>query len=615
MFSLLSSFISYITTPLYSLIQAPTWFFAAPGKIMGLSTPWRVAIFVAIVSTCLVCSVVALQNLEIFESVRVNLFGENKDYVTRSWSVRGILLLLIVGLSAASGVATYFWLVGEPSRFPEIDEAWNQGLNELSASGIDITDAPLYLVLGFPDVASASALMQASGLKQRVKPTSLGEKPLAWFSLEREEVTSVFVFLFNCCQISCISGGRGLAKGVAAASGGKSPSGKKAGNPLATLANDGGDDSEHTALNSLAAGGNFNPNDTDAFDEPTSADKTYASEPNFQQTMSDESSVVQRGAGAANRTIDDSSSVLPRTVSQSKSKQAGTASYAGEVIKLDPAHAQKATERLAHVCRKLVFSRQPYCPCNGLIVSAPFERLKCEDSQQGTVLGDATRSDIKTITKELGLRAHALALVHGLDTDEDFRVFVKRMRTVRSPADVDRRVGRGLSTWTATDAETIEKLADCSCDAFQKLIYEFFKQTHALTRVDNGQLYRFLAKIRGKVARNLGQWLEQGFAPTETKDNEPVDQLELPQFAGCYFVAAQPVSANLAEEDRLFAHVPGVFEKIVELESEIEWTQKSLERDYAYRSAANFFLLLSVAAICVAVIALYNIVTRFKTAA
>ena len=576
--SLFANFFSYITSPVYSLISTPTWFFSAPGKIWGLSVPWRVAVFTGLLLTVLVSVLVFGQSRE--------WFGDELKYDVIENPVQNIPLIavLVLAFSIGIGFATHFWLMEVASRFPLIDDAWKKGMAELHANGIDITDVPLFLVLGVPDTPSANAMMQASGLTLGVKPTENGSKPLLWYTAERNGNLGIFLFLTTCCQTSLMSSGRGLES----EKGGKeSPANQFAGQTI-----QGGlqsyDFAPMQSLQLVNEDSGYSDSGVVQYNESAMHSLDGDFEPRQQA----------RPQQAAMRTIDDIASDVKLKPDQ----------RSDNVQHLGQSQAKLAKEQLQHVCRRLLAARQPYCPCNGMIATVPFQMLKSEGEKQGKYLGEATRADMTTLTSELGLRTHTVAVVHGLDTDDDFRVFIKRMRDFQSSADIERRLGKGISTWVDFNTETIESVTACSCDAFQRLIYKFFSSTQSIKKVDNGQLYRFLAKIRGNVVGNLSGWLSNGFAPQdEDQDGKARDISVLPQFAGCYFIAAQPQSPDSVDEDRLSAHVPGLFEKLFELESEIEWTHEAIMRDNAYAYTAKVFFLFSLIAIAIAIVGFFGI--------
>ena len=571
MINLLSNFLSYITAPLYTLISTPTWFFRAPGKFMGMSIPWRVAIFIGICLTIMISTLVVMQLW--------GLFGAEHQFPAQNNAVTFTLLMLflVVATSVVSGLATHFWLMDIPSRYPEIDRAWNEGVSELRSFGIELTDYPLFLVLGIVDQASCLALMKASKMTLGVQPKSDRSKPLYWFSAEKDGETSIFLFLSTCCQTSLLSGGRGMKEDVAEVKG-PAKGGKPQGSPYETINSSDGDGD--SAVNSIGAMHSFGAGSD--IDPLSSAEEFDSDMGGPRHSLADFDDAPARGGGRSPmQTInsddeDDRGAVAVAAPSTTRGIQS-----------LNAKMADQAGEELRYVCRRLRAAREPFCPFNSAIVSVPFPMLKSAGDKQGSNLGKATRSDLTVLTTESGLRSHVISMIHGMENDDDFRVFINRMREFDSPAEVDRRIGKGLSAWSVLNTETIMDVGSCACDAFQKLIYKYFSITNSLKKVNNGQLYRFLAKIRGPVGNNLNTWLVEGFAPSQDQDGRPTNATEWPQLAGCYFVAAQPTSIDDKSEEGLYAHVPGVFGRLNELEGEIEWTPATLRGDKAHRDIAR----------------------------
>src|SRR5262249_38968194 len=89
-----------------------------------------------------------------------------------------ILFLLVYVLC---WLGWYLWKLLEPdeqvSDFPDIDAAWQEALTELGEQGIDITEVPLFLVLGRPDSPEAG-LFHASQLPFKVRAPQRASAPL-----------------------------------------------------------------------------------------------------------------------------------------------------------------------------------------------------------------------------------------------------------------------------------------------------------------------------------------------------------------------------------------------------------------------------------------------------
>ena len=522
----LSNFVNLIR-PVYAVVSSPTWYFSAPGKILGLSVPWRVGAFTGLSLTFIVSVVGGLQvyNEDLFGKALLFSTHANLQYL-------GLVAALLLAFSVVTGLSTQFWLMGFPRRFPLIDNAWNRGIAELQIAGIDLAHVPVFLVCGIADTDGATSLMQASGLRLGIRPTKSESRPLLWFTAEKDGEQAIFLFLCTCCQTSLITAERRLEI------------------------------------------------ETTVKSTPADNARRDTIRENFHSVGFDDSN-FQEAVDVPRQTPD-----VPRPSTK---------------------NAQVALKELQYVCRKLRTARQPFGACNGLVSTVHFQTLKADESEgQGKNLGQATRSDLNLLTCELGLRTHVLALVHGLDEDPDFRSYFERMREFRF-ADVDRRLGKGISTWAEVSTEVLKEVAHCSCDAFERLVYKFFSSTQSLKKADNCQLFRYMANIRGPVEANLTDWLVEGFATHENKDEQPVDPhpQELPQFAGCYFVAAERQTYEVNDEERLCAHAPGLFERLYDLKGEIEWTQAAADRDTSYTAAANLLFLMTLAGIVTIAVGLF----------
>jgi hypothetical protein len=75
-----------------------------------------------------------------------------------------------------------FWLVGFRSRFPEIDDAWNAGVQALARNGISLRAAPVFLILGVPSAELERSIMDACGGEFSVRGVPEGPAPLHWYA-------------------------------------------------------------------------------------------------------------------------------------------------------------------------------------------------------------------------------------------------------------------------------------------------------------------------------------------------------------------------------------------------------------------------------------------------
>lgn len=269
------------------------------------------------------------------------------------------------------------------------------------------------------------------------------------------------------------------------------------------------------------------------------------------------------------------------------------------VVDLNCATVRLAHDQLKYVSRLLRQARDPDYACEGVILTVPYALLREGCDSQCQVLGDLCRSDLAVLTRETGMRSHVISVVHGIERDRDFHVFVKRMREFQSSTDIDRRLGRGLPPWSDGTTEVVASVAEGACETVQRLIDRYLSTTQTLKKIDNGQLYRFLSRIRGSFCVGLKSWLCRVFVQSDRETQSHKANLTLPSLAGCYFLAAEPRTVGVPDDDRLFAHVPGVFSKLSELKEHVEWSASVLESDRRCDIAARIFFYGTLAVVAI----------------
>lgn len=75
-----------------------------------------------------------------------------------------------------------FWLVGYQSRFPDIDHAWEAGVQALARNGISLRSVPVFLILGVPSADLERSIMDACGSEFAVRGVPEGPAPLHWYA-------------------------------------------------------------------------------------------------------------------------------------------------------------------------------------------------------------------------------------------------------------------------------------------------------------------------------------------------------------------------------------------------------------------------------------------------
>jgi hypothetical protein len=128
--------------------------------------------------------------------------------------------------------------------------------------------------------------------------------------------------------------------------------------------------------------------------------------------------------------------------------------------------------------------------------------------------------------------------------------------------------------------------------AFEDWIYMLFREQDALYRPGNQQLFALLCKIRCRLKGRLTDILADGYGFEDTPDGALARNL----FSGCYFASIGPdVESN--------AFCKGVFDKLIDEQEQIEWTEAAdqLESRYQFyiKIAAAALLLLTASLVLI----------------
>ena len=196
MMSFINRIFTILTAPL-RLLLSPTTLFSSSRRLPRISLPAKVAIFLFIF---LAIGITLVRWLIRRTTQNVNVF--------RLWTDQWLWMMLA---ALAISVALYFllklWLKGEVSPYPEIDRAWEAGLVGLEKENIDLTQTPLFLVLGSSGEEQEHALSGASRLSLNVEGIPKGPSPLHWYA----NAEGVYLYF---TQPGCLSRLAIMAKGI-----------------------------------------------------------------------------------------------------------------------------------------------------------------------------------------------------------------------------------------------------------------------------------------------------------------------------------------------------------------------------------------------------------------
>jgi hypothetical protein len=441
-------------------------------------------------------------------------------------------LALVVLIPIALYKAIRVWLEGEVSEQPEIDFAWQAGLEALRENGLSISQSPVFLVLGSSGAAAERVLMRASAVPLRVSETPSGPASLHWYAGN----DGIYLFLSDACAASAFAALVEKRRGDGEAAdlgGGESP-------PPAPVS---------TAAPAVATGGSSRG--TVMLDQ-------------FVADVQSQQAALQRAERPAEAARADEFSVAP---ARSGGDQAAI---------LEPREAQRRLRRLEYVCHLLKQARGGICPANGVLVVLPYAVLRMS-ARENQLLAGAVRDDLHVLQRDLSLRCPVTALLAGMHEDRGFGELVRRVGQKRAG---EQRFGQRFDLRMIPTGEPLGALCALLGGVYEDWIHTLFREDDALSRPGNPRLYGLLCRMRSSLRGSLQKLIVEGFGyePQNKRLPEPIP------FSGFYFAAT-------GETEDQQAFVRGVFDKLHEEQEEVEWTWRAVGGDQAYGLLAWLFVL------------------------
>jgi hypothetical protein len=532
----LGTLLSWIASPFQQLLAIPLEIVSTPKRVLGLSLPKRAAILVFLVFTLLAAGSFALW-----------LKREHPELVHVLMSIAVVAVLIIL----SSIVVHYMvkaWLEHDLSGFPDIDEAWEEGLAELKAAGYNLSELPLFLVLGVPEEAAAKSLLAAAAVGVDVIAAPAGERcALRWFAGP------------NCAVLVVSHAGR-LTRLVARAqeppemSPASSP-----GQPLGTL-------QVPSQYGKTAAPG-FEPGDDfgrSSAPYPTGGDSTLGAPGARPAYTAGTLTPEMAGGHAAHRQAIPG---VPRV------------SQRAPPVALTKDLAEMATARLEHVAHLLCKERLPLCPINGILTVLPFDLIARGD-QEAAEVHNAVRVDLATLRSELRLRSQVVVLYGGMEREDGFPELKRRLGPKVAG---EQQFGKGYNPHCPAIDEELAAVSQHACGAFEDWIYHLFAQKGERLSNPRGnrQLYALVCKIRS-LQQRLENVIVKGYAANGDSNEKPH------LFSGCYFGAT-------GDKDDRRAFVAGVFKnRLLAQDEDVEWTNSAVADNERYQLIANLLVALDI---------------------
>ncbi|TVS19963.1 MAG: hypothetical protein EA424_06365 [Planctomycetaceae bacterium] len=232
------------------------------------------------------------------------------------------------------------------------------------------------------------------------------------------------------------------------------------------------------------------------------------------------------------------------------------------------AERDKQLARLQYLSYRLREAREPLCGINGALVLVPLTMLR-DSTREHFELPRAMQGDLATLQESLGLRFPTSTLLVGLEEHRGFEELVRRIGPQRARS---QRLGHRFDIRLAAVPNQLAVLCARLTGVFEDWVYAIFREHGSIARPGNSHLFGLLCQVRTDLQPRLLRILSGGLG----RDREEApDELPL-GFSGCYFAATG------RSEDRQ-AFVRGVFDKLTEEQSHVEWLRETRLASRHYR--------------------------------
>lgn len=432
--------------------------------------------------------------------------------------------------------AGYFiWKIlgeGEASgEFPDIEAAWSEATAKLYDQGIDLADAPLYLILGRPS-AGEDAFFQAGGQQIAVRSPTAANSPIR-IHAHRDAI-----------YVTC--GGASAWGQFASMLGGEADSSPS----IPGAAPFAADKTIQFGAEALGVSPEF----IDELRELLAKQQQRDLTPEEKARLQELAELTKGPAGGKRRTQPMSAEAMTR-----------------------------GAARLRYLCRLIRRDRAPWCPINGMLVLAPWAATDSDEVAKEAA--GVLQRDLVAARDALQLRYPTIALVCDLELARGFAEF---RRSFAPDAIQKSRIGQRLPLAPDVPPAEVAGLLERGVQWIGQTvlpagIVKFLrmepvpqpgKPAPVVASNHNRNLYLLLNQVyqRGpRLARILSRGLQGGSA------NEYADPLDaLPLFGGCYLAGT-----GRAETDQAF--VRAVLTRLMDAQSSVSWTSQAIAEDARYR--------------------------------
>jgi type VI protein secretion system component VasK len=253
----------------------------------------------------------------------------------------------------------------------------------------------------------------------------------------------------------------------------------------------------------------------------------------------------------------------------------------------DTAEVERLTARLKHLCWLIRTERRPYCPLNGVLLLIPFAATGSEAEANQT--GLICQRDLTAVQEVMQVHCPVFALVCDMERVTGFREFVDRFPKGHRQRRLGQQFPYVANLTAAEGAKLIEGGVEwVSRELFPSLVYRLMrpeksvKDKNAPMTEGNARLYRLLCLMRERQ-KPLSRILALAIVP---EVQGPI------LFGGCYFAA----TGSLPSRQQAF--IAAVFQRLIEnqnfVSSEAEERAYRRWMRFGYSALALFVVFLFV---------------------
>jgi hypothetical protein len=341
------------------------------------------------------------------------------------------------------------------SDFPDIDQAWDEGLAALAEAGLDPREAPLFLVLGRP-AGGERALFGAGNVKLQVKQAPRRDDTPLTVSANQDAV-----------YVTC-AGASLLGRYATLLAGAPDVIRRSTGSPTGATSGSGG------AAPPAPAG-------ADAEVEPESPSQAEATAVMVAAEEDEFPSSLER----------------PRSI-----------------LLKDVEEVELQGARLRHLCHRIARDRRPYCPVNGILLLIPYACTGGDSEAKEA--GSLCQRDLEAVRQAFQVECPIFALVCDLERVPGFDEFLKFFPEGQRRRLLGQQLPLAPDLDAQSRARMTEKGVQWIGDVlFPRLVYKLWGvdgadlATSSLTSSANVKLYEFLSRVRSAQKR-LARILNRG---------------------------------------------------------------------------------------------------------